>query len=332
MKDKVLDKKLDIARDQADRFFNKYDFDRNKKIVFSQIDRTPNIEPRNRGCMLKKVPFIGFVATLAILLLAVGINHRIRCNRAGNGPITPIFQQSVGIAGERDSHMLNYFRIDNPNHSNNLLAILWQRDSRGGYSAVYSSVMEDAYIPDPVAIITIPSNDSNFALVSSSSRDGDFIHYRLIRYTNGIVTVYLERNFVPRGRVVINNGMVVEERLVPPDYSPLENDNKIPKPGKMYRYYIPVALKDDGSYILTANRVRIEKGATLTLFTDTYSELPKIEYDGKVLNKNGGCQPEGIIGPSIDFTAQNEGLANLKIDHNVDSKEPSVLRIEVVSP
>ncbi|HQD41144.1 MAG TPA: hypothetical protein PLE53_00845 [Bacillota bacterium] len=330
MNDKDLDKKLSTARSQSERFFDKFDFDRGIRMVQRRIEENRGV--RNGGIkryITGRVPLAGAAAalTIALLLLVLGpVRHLGPAN-----PGTPILQQAIGMDEERDSHMVNYFRFDNPNSDNNLLAVLWRKGSKGNYEVIYSSIMENAYTPNPVAVITIPSGESSFAFVSSSSKDENYIHYRLVKYSNSTVTEYLEENFVPSGKIQVINGMIFEERTIPADYNLRAGDVKPPNPGKAYRYFIPVELRSDGSFALATNRVRLKKGAILTLLTDILDEPPAIEYDTEVLgiksNRTGG-----VSSSSIDFEAKKEGTASLKIGKKTGTDNANELFIEVVGP
>lgn len=330
MNDKDLDKKLSTARSQSERFFDKFDFDRGIRMVQRRIEENRGV--RNGGIkryITGRVPLAGAAAalTIALLLLVLGpVRHLGPAN-----PGTPILQQAIGMDEERDSHMVNYFRFDNPNSDNNLLAVLWRKGSKGNYEVIYSSIMENAYTPNPVAVITIPSGESSFAFVSSSSKDENYIHYRLVKYSNSTVTEYLEENFVPSGRIQVINGMIFEERTIPADYSLRAGEVKPPNPGKAYRYFIPVELRSDGSFALATNRVRLKKGAILTLLTDILDEPPAIEYDTEVLGIKSN-QTGGVSSSSIDFEAKKEGTASLKIGNKTGADNANELFIEVVGP
>lgn len=330
MKDRDLDKKLNTARSQSEKFFGRLSFDPSRRVVLHKIEENRGI---GFGGIKKhvtgRVPFIGAAAAL-VTLLFVFVSAQIGHYRP-EGRGAPILQQAVGMDEERDSHLVNYFRIDNPNSSNNLLAILWQKGSRGNYEVIYSSIMENAYTPNPVAVISMPYDGSSFILVSSNSKDEDYIHYRVVKYGDNTATAYLEENYVLGGKVEIRGGMIIEERTVPPDFNLQVGDNKAPEPSKEYRYFIPVALRSDGSFALAANRVRLKKGAVLTLLTDIPGELPEVEYDNEVLDIRRN-RPNGAISPSIDFMAKKEGVANLKIGRNTSSDKANVLLIEVVGP
>ncbi len=330
MNDKDLDKKLDAARIQSEIFFNKFNFDQGRRIVQRKIEE-------NRGVLhggvkkhiIGRVPLAAAASALAIVLLII-VSGQIGRYRL-DSPGAPVLQQAIGMDEERDSHMVNYFRIDNPNSDNNLLAVLWRKGSKGSYEVIYSSIMENAYTPNPVAVITIPSGESSFAFVSSSSKDKDYIHYRLVKYSNSTVTEYLEENFVPSGKIQVMNGMIFEERTIPADYNLQAGEVKPPNPGKAYRYFIPVALRSDGSFALATNQVRLKKGAILTLLTDILDEPPAIEYDTEVLDKKSN-QTDGVSSSSIDFEAKKEGTASLKIGKKPGTDNANELFIEVVEP
>ena len=330
MNDKDLDKKLSTARSQSERFFDKFDFDRGIRMVQRRIEENRGV--RNGGIkryITGRVPLAGAAAALTIALLLLVLDPVRHLGPANPG--TPILQQAIGMDEERDSHMVNYFRFDNPNSDNNLLAVLWRKGSKGNYEVIYSSIMENAYTPNPVAVITIPSGESSFAFVSSSSKDENYIHYRLVKYSSSTATAYLEENYVPSGKIQILNGMILEERTLPANYNLQAGEAKPPNPGKAYRYFIPVELRSDGSFALSANQVRLKKGAILTLLTDILDEPPAIEYDTEVLDRKSR-QPGGASSSSIDFEAKKEGTASLKIGNKPGADKANELFIEVVGP
>jgi hypothetical protein len=125
--------------------------------------------------------------------------------------------------------------------------------------------------------------------------------------------------------------MIFEERTIPADYNLQAGEVKPPNPGKAYRYFIPVALRSDGSFALATNQVRLKKGAILTLLTDILDEPPAIEYDTEVLDKKSN-QTDGVSSSSIDFEAKKEGTASLKIGKKPGTDNANELFIEVVEP
>lgn len=328
MNDRDLDKKLQTARNQSEKFFSNLNFDDYRYMVYNKILTQQRAETKNIVNTRVKMAYIFSAATLCIILITVLVSNQM--GHRQKNPGTPVLQQTIGLE-DKDSHLINYFRIDNPNKNNNLLAVIWQKNSKGNYNIVYSSIMEDAHIPNPVAIINIPYSKSRYALVSSSNRNQDFIHYRLVKYSADSATAYLEENYVPGGKIEVDNGILIEERVIPADYH-LEDTSKAALGlNKTYRYFIPIELRADGSFALTTNRIRLKKGAVLTLISDGLIGPSELEYNSEVLDKKKGRPAQNeTIGSSIDFDVRKEGRVNLKIGPKANRYKTNELLIEVI--
>jgi hypothetical protein len=328
MNDKKLDQMLDKARDQSKAFFDSFDFDHSQRMVYKKIENKQQTKPNSIGMLFGGRLAAGIVALCILAVVMLYIPYQ-----SGNRPISagdPVLQQAIG-SDSKDSFMVNYFRLNNPSRNNNLLAVLWQKNRKGGYEMVYSSIMENTDIPNPVSVIKIPSADSSFAVVSSSNRDEGFIHYRLIKFGSNSTTAYIEEDYVPKGKIEIINGMIIEERTVPMDFNINNHSEGLSLADKAYRYYIPIELRSDGSLAPAASRIRLKKGAILTLLLDSAIEHTELEYDSNILNKKGDVLGfSDTLIPSIDFEVINGGYANLRIGPKSSTGISNELLIEVV--
>lgn len=191
--------------------------------------------------------------------------------------------------------------------------------------------MENTDIPNPVTVMNIPFSDSKFALVSSSNNDKNFIHYRLIKYNNNSTETYLERNYVPEGKVSFYNGMLIEERTVSNDYH--IKDDKIPvlKSRKIYRYFLPLELNNNGRFSISANEIKLKKGAILTFLLDKDALPLEFEYNDRIINEsNKNLDNNEFSNTSINFEAVEKGFVNLIIKQKEYTNQVNEILIEVV--
>ncbi|SHJ81459.1 hypothetical protein [Paramaledivibacter caminithermalis] len=328
MNDKELDKKLQIAKNQSKIFFDKFNFDTSKKIVHKRIDANRHVKRNPFGKYLtNRIWRKGAVIICAITLILI-VTNQIDNNRFMN-KANLLLQQAVELDDDQDSYLVNYFRVDNPNNNNNLLAILWQKNSKGNYEIIYSSMMENTDIPNPVDVIN--ATEGKYALVSSSNKQENFIHYRLVKYSNNSVKAYLEENYVPEGKIKVCNGMLIEERTIPKNYYSNYNNRSMDKFNRVYRYFIPVELRSDGSFALTTSKVKLKKGGTLTLILDDKTVPLEFEYNNDVLNRTDNkLEPNETIQAYINFEAKETGFSNLKIKQKNNIQKENELFIEIV--
>jgi len=330
MKDKDLDKILETARNQSEEFFNNFNFEQSRKIVLKKIENS-NLNKRNfYNRLLENKIFIKGVLATCIIIFVAFISYQIGENNFTKIG-TPVLQQVVKLDDNENNHLVNYFRVDNPNKGNNLLAVVWQKDLKGNYQIIYSSILENTDIPNPVTIMNIPFSESKFALVSSSNKDKNFIHYRLIKYNNSNTQTYLEENFVPEGKIEINNGMLIEERATPNDYYLQKGNQEILASNKIYRYFIPIELRKDGGVTLTTNKIRLKKGSILTLLPDDRIMPLDFDYNDEILSIRGNkIYGNEEIGGLVNFETIKEGYVNLKIREKNNIEIVNQLFIEIV--
>lgn len=333
MNDKELEQLLNIGREQSEKFFSNFNIIQSEKIVKKRIEKYKQQKKESSlkfKSLFNKKSYIKFGIAISSILI-----FTIMFNRLNNNEFekigTPVLQQSIELDNAKDHHLVNYFRIDNPNKSNNLLAILWEKNLNGNYEIIYSSIMENADIPNPVTVINMPSSESRFALVSSSDKNNNFIHYRLIKYKNNTTETYLEENYVPEGKISFNNGILIEERTATNNYSIQNINMPIASYQKEYRYFVPVELSDDGGFTLSTNKVELKKGAILTLLFDNIIVPPEFEYNNKIIDKTVEEQYINYTrSPFVNFQAIEKGLVNLKIITKNGIAETYELIIEIV--
>lgn len=333
MNDKDLDNKLHIARYQSEKFFEQFNFDQSRKIVLKKIFDEENNKSKTTERFLTKFNtkvFIKCMAT-ALSLIFIAIFVKQVGNRNLDSLGSPVLQQTIELDNIDNNHLINYFRLDNPNNNNNILAVLWQKDLKGDYEIIYSSIMENTNIPNPVTVMNIPFSDSKFALVSSSNNDKNFIHYRLIKYNNNSTETYLEKNYVPEGKVSFYNGMLIEERTISNDYHIKENNSPVLKSRKIYRYFIPIELNNNGRFSIAANEIKLKKGAILTFLLDRNTVPLEFEYNDRIINEtNKNFDNNDVNNTSINFEVIEKGFVNLIIRQKEYTNQVNEILIEVV--
>lgn len=329
MNSEYLDKKLKIARNQSEQFFTKFNFEQSRKLVYKRTEDNTNVKVNLLEKLLNnKLLLKGTVTFFIMIIIVFGARQIGNDCFIENG--TPILQQSIQLDNNTD-YLVNYFIVDNPNKDNNLLAILWKKDLRGDYQVVYSSMMENTNMPNPVTIMNMPFSESKFALVSSRNKDKNFIHYRFIKYSNDSVMTYLEENYVTEGKIEINNGMLVEERIEPNDYYLQKNNKPISKDSKVYRYFVPVELKSDGNLTLSTNQIKLKEGAILTLLVEDRIMPLEFEYDNEILSKSDKkISDNETVNFFANFKVKGKGFVNLKIREKNNLNKANELFIEII--
>lgn len=329
MKDRELDDKLKIARHQSEQFFTKLNFEQSRKLVYKRIENNSSIKKNLFERFLNKKLLLKGTTVFLLFLVVVYSFMQIDNNKHSNRS-TPILQQSIEL-GDNNNYLANYFIVDNPNNVNNLLAILWKKDLNGNYKIIYSSMMENANIPNPVVIMSMPFSESKFALVSSKNEDGNFIHYRFIKYNNDSITTYLEENYVPEGKIEINNGMLIEERVEHNDNYFEKNDKITLQNDKIYRYFIPIEFNNDGSFALSTNEIKLKEGSVLTLLAKDKIVPLEFEYDNDILSREDKKLSDNK-GENYyaNFKVNKKGFVNLKIREKNNASEVNELFIKII--
>jgi len=336
MKDRELDKKLEQARIEADRFFENLKFAPYRKIVQKKINNSSDGKRRfqigllNNKKRIKGVAIIGIFIFLTIFLVPKTWDvYRYRYVSKQMG--SPILQQSVKLDNRRLSHWFNFFMLNNPGQKDhNLLAVLWKMEPDGKYKMIYSSLLEETDIPKPPMIMEMPQTNNKFILISSKNKNKEYLHYRLISYEDNTIKTYLEENFIPDGKIEIKKGTLLEEKVQPDEYLKTKSE-QMSMLRKVVTRFVPYQFTGDGRIILSTNYVKLKKGDYLTLVGDNY-KLVQVDFNKKLIKKVGERTSSDKTIQKTLFQAVESGIDFLKLrpDYN-DSIEERLL-IEVIEP
>jgi len=319
MNDRELDEKLKIAYEESEKFFNNFVFKDSPNTIKKKMEQRNNIR------MKTFIP-INFkqVAIFFTILLLFAASYSFFLKEDDNLGI-PVLQQRLDSDSKNNEYLINYFSLTNPNYDKNMLVILWQKKLGEKYKVLYSSIMEDTNRPTPVTIINIPDSQSKLALGATRNEDKDFIHYRLLKYNHDTVDIYLEENYVVNGKVHVDNGILVEERVIPADYYIINpRDEDIIK-DKIYRYIVPIELRNNGGITLTTSQVKLKQGGILTIIPDDKMTPLEFDYNPDIFNRIWGFPEDSFI----NFEIKGKGYSNIRIKRK-DINESKNLFINIV--
>lgn len=334
MNDRELDERLKIASSEAEQFFSRWSFEPYRKLVQKRIEngylntkRFDRIFPPGTAWRNKAV-LIGLSLLLFIPLVFSVFSSAL--NRHPQQAGVPIAQHPIKLGDHYDTQWVSFFRLDKPDHNrHNLLAVIWETNAADNYRMVYSSLLEDSDIPNPVSTLDFPESSNKLALISSKNREQGYLHYRLIEYNNRAFVTYLEQDFVPDGKVDIKEGIIVEERTVSDIRLPKENRSSISKGMTIVTRFIPYKIDSDGNLILSTDHVKLNWGDYLTFVGYNTNRQIKISFIGEILERLCSDNLSGINGYYTQFHAVSPGRGFIILEPDTNKGPGTKLSIEV---
>lgn len=316
MKDKELDKKLLEASNEAEKFFSHIDMSNIKNNTKIKIKCVEDTNSFNRRYKFKSVyTKIGAISICILILILIPYAFNISISNDGYSDAgKPISQQPIKLSSNEESQWLNFFKINKPDRSSNLLAVIYKYNTNGDYKVIYSSLFENSENPQPVSTITFPKGQYPMLLISSQNKQREFLHYRVVGYKNGKILSYLKQDFVPEGEVKVINGVLREKRIIPAEYE--SNTDNVYK--SVVTYYIPYYIDEYGNVILSTNHLRIRKGENVAIIGDnnsiigTYSSghlIEKEQYNIEYSDNNIKYLYAETCGKENIYIKPKEGIA-----------------------
>jgi hypothetical protein len=270
-----MDKLLSRAKNEAEKFFADYSYERMNKAVYSRIRSETKVNQlkkiydssRNHKILSKtKIPAI-IACTFFLLISFSALLFRVYSNQEKVNLLgEPVSQEMIKLNESDSGQLLDYFKINKPEQTgDNLLAVIWDSEHEGRYEMAYSSLFEDTNQPGPILMIYFPQNQPGMAVISSENKDLQYIHYRVVGYRKNQIVTLMEQNYINGGEIEVLDGALKESRLVP-GY-----------PGKIVTHYIPYQLSKSGDIISSLQNIKINIGEYIA-FIGNSSDPVEVSY------------------------------------------------------
>lgn len=236
MDERKLEEVLKAAKNEADRFFCKWDTEPFRR----KVNMVVRDETEQRCFFASCRGKLG--AVLVCLLLFILIPLKLSDPSAAG-------HQTISLDDRKPACLIDFVPIRGPyGAGQSLLVILWEESPEGRYEIVYSSMFHDSSLPRPVYTLDFPGISNRLALISSEDSQGKYLHYRLIGYSNQAISTILAEDYVPGGKLGIREGRMVAER----------------KDGQV-THIIPYQIDARGEVVLSADQVQLQVGEELLL-------------------------------------------------------------------
>lgn len=299
MDDNRLEELLQKAKGESERFFGGWDVDPCRQEVMGRLKR----EKPNKGFSLVRWGKVAIAS--ACLLVALLVPFTLTKTKQ----FTP---QAITLDKREPAQLVNFVPLASPGQTNHsLLAVLWGVSPEGQYKVVYSSLFNDSAIPHPVYTLDIPGTPYRVALISSEDDQQKYLHYRLIGYTDQSIDTILAEDYVPGGKLDIDEGKMVEER----------EDGSV-------THIVPYQIDEEGTLTLSADKVQLQLGEELLLIGLDLSNQVNFSAQEDILQKINEEKEEDI--PKARFSANSVGEECVRLIPNSDPAKSKTLFIRVV--
>ncbi len=192
----------------------------------------------------------------ATLLLTVA-NRRPDCPDI---PVSGMTQQPVQLDDSGRDYQVSFFPVEIPQSEPSIMSVLWTTDMDGQSEMLYTSLFESCNELYPVSTIALPGASSRFVLLTSGDSDRSFIHYRLIGYAAGSVTTLWSQDYVPDGKLGVQDNVLIEQR---------SSD----KTQTQVSYILPYHVADTATVSLPVEHLQLHVG-DLVIFVGDSEEPP----------------------------------------------------------
>lgn len=302
MDDNRLEELLQEAKNQADRFFAGWDLGPSRQKAKSRIQAG---DFKKSFSLLARREWAKLGLALVFLLLTLFFPYRIRQAKQ-------YALQTVTLDERRPSQLVNFVPVTNPAHTGQgLLAVLWGLNPEGQYQVIYSSMFNDSVFPHPVSTLDFPGTPYRMALISSEDSEQKYLHYRLVGYTDQNVNTILAADYVPGGKLDIEEGKMVEER----------EDGSV-------THIIPYQIDDKGDLVLSADNIQLQIGEELLLIGfDLSNQVSFMAREDAIRKIDAGNEADK---PEARFTANSVGEDCVRLTPNANPAKGKTLYIRVV--
>ena len=207
MNDAELDGKLKKGAGQARRFFNgRFDVHESADTV---IGRSGRLSLRARAW--RKTCLAGACVMAAAAVCAAVV---FALDGRGTGAVPQqtdaLSEQTVCLSDDKEYRM-NYIPVDMQSDGGGLMTVL--RETGGGDAPVaYYSLFEACDTVYPALILPFPESDYDMLLIASGDSRLHNLGYRLVGYSDDMLTTWWTEDGVPDGLLSVYDGVAVEHR------------------------------------------------------------------------------------------------------------------------
>lgn len=269
MDDREFDKFLAEGKKESDKFFSSVHLNTLRKTLLFKITQptySKTAVPRIFRTSLIKA---GIIAACVIVIGCVyfGLSENVKKQDITESPIA---EQTVTFGDVDRDYKIGFYPITLPRVTEpNLMTILWKLDKGGSAEMVYSSLFEKCDQPYPISIISFPGElNSKILLISSGCTKQSYIHYRLVEFNEGDLITLWSQDFVPNGKLGIQDGVVVEQRHSALPNSNMDKNSNSRAIGTQVSYIIPYITDQNGCIVLPVEVLKLHVGDQILLVGD----------------------------------------------------------------
>lgn len=277
----------EIIKNESNRFFSDFNNHKMSNAVFYRI-RNHNKDNRKKfaksdiGFNYTIVSSISVILTCFVFLITSAFilsGKALYENEKNEIMGEPVSQQRIifSDSGLKDN-WITFFKINKPDKvlQNNLLAVLWETGKNGDYQMAYSSMFENSSKPEPVRIIDFNDEQPSMAVISTKNPEKQYIHYRVIGYSDSRIIAFMEQDYVTGGEISVIDGVIKETRLMP-DTGFYENSGS--HLHQVVTYYIPYQINKSGDIFTTVQNLRIRKGDFIAVLGNENTPVETLNSD-----------------------------------------------------
>lgn len=308
MNGRELDEYLKKGKKESEKFFAQVQFSSLRKILLHKVSH-----PQTNKARKSRFSFFRAGVAAACIILAVSVYFIINSGiRQKDITKTVLSEQSVPLNIGNYQYMISFNPVFQPKVSEpGLMSILWKYNHSDTPEMVYNSLFEKSDRPYPISVLGFPGDTtSKILLISSGSSKESYIHYRLVElYKNSLSTLW-SQDFVPEGKLGIQNGIVVEQRLT-----------QVSMP--QTSYFIPYRLEKNGAICLPLEILHIHVGDRIVFIGEAGNQLETLSKNEKLSKANLKDQEQIAV-----FEADSTGADVILLgDGNAKTKQLLTLQI-----
>lgn len=311
MNDKNFDEYLNSGKKEAESFFSHIQLSSLRRALLHKVlqpDMRKAVPARKRIPLILKTGIAVAACAAVLSCVLLSINHLP--GSRGTAKNASVAEQPLPL-DEKDSAYHISFQPINLRQSTqpSLISILWKTSGSNSPRMVYNSIFENSDQPYPVSVLSYPGDSpSKLLLISTQGSNGDYIHYRLVEYYDETLLPLWSEDFVPGGRLTIQDGMVVEQR----DKESL-SAQQANKPQKV-SYIVPYKVGSEGAIILPVHILHLHVGDRILLVGENNLDVEANSQNGLV-KKHENEKMQAVLQNIIIFEAFSPGDDALSLTH-----------------
>jgi hypothetical protein len=320
MNDKKLDEILNNGKREAEGFFSHVAYAPLRRALLHKVSQ-PDFGKRHLHRVLK-IGTAAAACAAAVLCLVLGLGQIPSIGASTQN--APISEQAVPLGAQGSTYHISFQPLRIPKNSEpSLISILWRQNSSQSAEMVYNSLFEKSDQPYPVSIVGFPGGSVNkILLISTHGSGGDYMHYRLVEYTEDALYPVWSQDFVPGGSLTIQDGMVVEQRQK--DES---TNSDTTAATKKISYIVPYMADARGAVILPVSILRLRVGDQI-LFVGENSLPIKADIKNGRMTASGENTKQTDAYNILAFEASRPGADELSL-YREDLPADNTLPLEI---